>query len=55
MKTGLWLLCGSLAVAGCSSGAGEGFDNEAVGTQTEEIIRATSNGGRDQVVMLYWW
>jgi hypothetical protein len=51
-KSGLWLLCGVLSVAGCSAG-NEGIDDEAVGTQTDDIIRATSNGGRDQVVMLY--
>jgi hypothetical protein len=52
MKTGIGLLWGLLAVAGCSGGS-EGLDNEEIGTQADEIIRATSNGGRDQVVMLY--
>ncbi|MEI9942438.1 MAG: trypsin-like serine protease [Pseudomonadota bacterium] len=48
-KTGCWLLCGLLlSVAACG---GEG--NDGVETKTSEIIRATSGGGRDQVVMLY--
>ena len=49
-KTGCWLLGGMLlSVAAC--GGGEG--NESLDTKTGEIIRATSNTGRDQVVMLY--
>jgi hypothetical protein len=47
MKTGYWLLCSLLSVAGC------GGVSEETETKTDEIIRATSNGGRDQVVMLY--
>lgn len=47
VKTGCWLLCGLLSIAACSGG------NEDVDTKSGEIIRATSNGGRDQVVMLY--
>ncbi len=49
-KTGYWLMCGLLlAVPACGSGEG----NEALQTKTDAIIRSTSNGGRDQVVMLY--
>jgi hypothetical protein len=47
-KSGYLFLFGLLAVAGC----GEEPSAE-VETQTSDIIRATSNGGRDQVVMLY--
>ena len=46
-KTGYLLLCGLLSVAAC----GEADDGSE--TQNGDIIRATSNGGRDQVVMLY--
>jgi hypothetical protein len=49
MKTGYWVLCSLLAITGCSAGDG----TVDVETKTDEIIRATSNGGRDQVVMLY--
>jgi len=49
-KTGYWLLCGGLLTAlGCSSAEG----NEQLDSKSNEIIRATSNGGRDQVVMFY--
>ena len=48
-KTGYWLLCGVLlSVSACS-----GEETEDVGAKSSEIIRATSNGGRDQAVMLY--
>jgi len=47
IRTGCLLLCGLVSVAAC------GEADEAVETQSGEIIRATSNGGRDQVVMLY--
>lgn len=48
-KTGYWLVCGVLlSITACSS---EG--NDTVSEKTSEIIRATANGGRDQVVMLY--
>ena len=46
-KNGYLLLCGLLAVAAC------GEPNEELDTKTGEIIRSTSNGGRDQVVMVY--
>ena len=46
-KTSYSLLLGLLSIAGC------GEIDDGVGTQTGDIIRATSNGGRDQVVMLY--
>jgi hypothetical protein len=46
-KTGYLALSGLLFFAACGEG-GEGID-----TNQDEIIRATSNGGRDQVVMLY--
>ncbi len=52
MKSALWLLCGLVSAAGCSS-AGIDESRESAGTQGDGIIRATSNGGRDQVVMLY--
>jgi hypothetical protein len=46
--TGLCLaLCGLSFVASCSDAGGE------LGAEQGEIIRATSNGGRDQVVMIY--
>jgi len=48
-KTGYWVLCGLLASVAACGGQG----NEDVGTQSAEIIRATSNTGRDQVVLLY--
>ncbi|MEI9952701.1 MAG: trypsin-like serine protease [Pseudomonadota bacterium] len=48
-NTGYGILCGLLvSIAACG---GEG--NEDFETKTGEIIRPTSNGGRDQVVMLY--
>src|SRR4051794_20051389 len=48
-KIPCWLLCGSLlSVAACG---GEG--NEDLDAKTDEIIRSTSNGGRDQVVLLW--
>ena len=40
-------LCGLLSIAAC------GEEDEGIETETGDIIRATSNGGRDQVVMLY--
>jgi hypothetical protein len=40
-----------LSISACSVESGEG--SEDVGAKTAEIIRATSNGGRDQAVMLY--
>lgn len=47
-KTGFWLVCGLLSsMSGCSAGS------EDIDANTGEIIRSTSNGGRDQVVMLY--
>ena len=50
-KTGCWLVCGLLlSVAACGSG-GEG--NEQIDSTTGAIVRSTSNGGRDQVVLLY--
>ena len=49
-KTGYWLLCGLLLTAvGCSSAEG----NEQFDTKSGEIIRPTSNTGRDQVVLVY--
>lgn len=48
-RMGRWLLCGLLSVAAC----GEGDQEIETQTQPGEIIRATSSGGRDQVVMLY--
>ena len=46
-KTGYLFLCSLLSVAAC------GEDDQGLDTETGEIVRATSNGGRDQVVMLY--
>jgi hypothetical protein len=46
-KTRYLFLCGLFSVAAC------GEIDDGVETKTGEIIRATSNGGRDQVVMLY--
>jgi hypothetical protein len=46
-KTGYLLLCGLLSVAACSD------LDDGVQSQDDGIIRATSSGGRDQVVMLY--
>ena len=46
-KTGYVLVCGLLSLAAC------GEIDDGVEGQTGDIIRATSNGGRDQVVMLY--
>src|SRR6187431_1602790 len=49
-KTGYWLCCGLLLTAvGCSGAEG----NEQLDAKSDEIIRATSNTGRDQVVMFY--
>jgi len=39
-----------LSVAACGGG-GEG--NEQIDSSTGAIVRSTSNGGRDQVVLLY--
>lgn len=44
---GLWLLGSLLSVVGCSAGS------EDVESKRDEIIRSTSLGGRDQVVLLY--
>jgi hypothetical protein len=53
-KTGYWLLCGLLlTTVGCSSAEGNEQLDGKTGAKSDEIIRATSNGGRDQVVMLY--
>ncbi|HET7538242.1 MAG TPA: trypsin-like serine protease [Polyangiaceae bacterium] len=49
-KTGYWILCGLLL---SSLGACSGQGMEESDSKSGEIIRATSNGGRDQVVMLY--
>ena len=46
-KTGYWALCGLALMAAC----GEADPN--VDTTQDDIIRATSNGGRNEVVMLY--
>jgi Trypsin len=46
-KIGYVALCGLLSVAAC------GEDGQGIETESSDIIRATSNGGRDQVVMLY--
>jgi hypothetical protein len=46
-KTGYVLLCGLLSVAAC------GDDQQRIATETGDIIRATSNGGRNEVVMIY--
>jgi len=49
-KSGYWLLCGVLSsISACGV---DGTDEE-IGSKSSEIIRATSNGGRDQAVMLY--
>jgi len=50
-KTGCWILGGMLLSVAACGGAGEG--NESLDTKTGEIIRPTSNTGRDQVVMIY--
>lgn len=48
-KTGYWLLCGVLStITACGVES-----SETVGEKNSDIIRAASDGGRDQVVMLY--
>jgi len=46
-KIAFGLLCSLFAASAC------GGTNEDTDTNTAEIIRSTSNGGRDQVVLLY--
>jgi hypothetical protein len=43
----------SLVMAAAALSACGEMQDDAVETQTGEIIRATSNGGRNEVVMLY--
>lgn len=51
---GSCLLCCLMSVAACSAGAGAAGEEEGLlGTKSEAIIRATSNTGRDQVVLFY--
>lgn len=46
------LVCAAVAIGGCAS-ADPNSDKAEVRTTSETIKRATSTGGRDQVVMLY--
>jgi hypothetical protein len=46
-KTGYWALACLLLATACSDGS------EGVETKDDSVIRATSNGGRNEVVMLY--
>src|SRR5262249_40588476 len=46
------LVCAGAAIVGCAS-ADPNSDKAEVRTSSEAIKRSTSNGGRDQVVMIY--
>jgi len=49
---GFGLVCSLAMAAACAGEPGEQLDTN-LDTKTGEIIRATSSGGRDQVVMIY--
>ena len=52
-KTGIWLVCGLLSSVGACGGVANDGGSEVFDSKSDEVVRATGNGGRDQVVMLY--
>jgi hypothetical protein len=53
MKLAKMCTLAAVAALGACSGAQDELGEESVGTQGEEIIRATSLGGRNEVVMIF--